>query len=239
MNFTKIESINQLKMADKVAIANYSLEEASVSSNMNLLIGNVCSIVRDSNNEVISVDITTMNAAYREIKLTDTALKLKSVYVITENKEQTNNETVVKKNNERLVKSNIEYNKKLRKAEKLNKKYRAMLVKRFGASEEEIDRNFNNKQKKKDKFITYREQKDTIPMFDKDKIVYCNCKFIFSRNKKNHIRCTIEVYNNLNTYCICEASSIAKCHEEDTFNLKIGEYISSTKAIAKITCMMY
>lgn len=238
MNFTKIESINQLKMRDKVAIANYNLEEASVS-NMNLLIGNVCSIVRDINNEIISVDITTTNTAGVEIKLTDSALKIKSVYVITENKEEKYSDLVAKSTREKLIESNVILSKKLRKAEKLNKKYRAMLVKRFGASEEEIDRNFNNEQKKKDRFVKYREQEDTVPVFEGDKIIQHRCKFIFGKNKKNHIKCKIEIYDKLGICCICEASSVAKCHEEDIFNRQIGEYISSTKAIAKITCMMY
>lgn len=233
MNLTKIESIDQIKMTDKIAITNYSLEETSVS-NMNLLIGYVDRIVR-SNNEVVSVDITTMNTVGNKVVLTDSALKFKSVYTITKDKEQKNNDTIIKSNNERLIKSNNILIKKLEKSEKLNRKYRAMLIKKFGATKEQIDSNFAVKKKKKE-FIEYKVIHDKIPCFINGEQSFLYGEFIFSSNNDKKIKCKLKVFSNSDIMpkrLLFSVTSIASCNKDDIFNLDTGEYIASSKAITQ------
>lgn len=235
MNLTRIKSIDQIKMTDKIAITNYALEETSVS-NMNLLIGHVENIVRDSNNKVISINIATINTIGNKIVLTNSALKLKSVYVITENKETKSTDTVdtiIKSHNDRLIKSNNTLIKKLEKAEKLNRKYRAMLKKRFGATDEQIDSNFTVKNTNKRKeFIEYKVINDRIPCFINGQRSSLLGKFTFSSNNKSKIKCKIEIIKD--NEVSFSVSSIATCNKEDIFNIATGEFIASSKAMAKV-----
>lgn len=230
MNLTKIKNISELNINDKVAITHCDKLGDINEPNVNLLIGKVYRIVKNTNNEILSVEIATTNPIREtQVMLTDMVLMQKSVYLITEYK----TDTIIKSHNDRLIKSNNTLIKKLEKAEKLNRKYRAMLKKRFGATDEQIDSNFTVKNiNKRKEFIEYKVINDRIPCFINGQRSSLLGKFTFSSNNKSKIKCKIEIIKD--NEVSFSVSSIATCNKEDIFNIATGEFIASSKAMAKV-----
>ena len=238
MNFAKITNINQLKIGDKVAITNAENFGNINMPNVNLIIGAV-RFIHANNNENILIEImTTDTIINKKIVLTKSCLDFISVYKITDNVEKISIE------HDAMLRENNKLEKELKKAKKLNKKYRAMLVKRFGATEEQIDNNFNNKSKEKiSNFSLYRALSDEIPYMVNGEIEKLSATVRFSANNKNHIKCELSIYGNMyrsrSEKPILVTEAIAICHKEDNFNKETGEFIAYNKAFAKAICQLH
>lgn len=237
MNFTKIQNLNQLKVGDKVAVTNTeNLGDLDVP-NVNLLIGWV-SHVMSTNGKNTSVEITTNTTQSKKVILTEANAIFKSTYKITYETERLQDQCNL------AHKSHHQVEKELKKANKLNRKYRAMLIQRFGATEEQIDRNFDNLPKsKKSNFIAYKTLSDDIPCIIDGKIKQLSATVRFSSNSENHIKCELIVPNKRHKSTdetpILVAEAVAICHEEDVFNTRTGEFIAYNKAFAKAICKLH
>lgn len=226
MNFKEVTNISQLYSGNKVAISTNSLNTEE-KGNVSLVFGKVEYMITNSKSQITAASVSFNDELLKNMVITDDVLKLQKVYKVSEDE---------------MTFFDLKSRRRLSKAEKLNKKYRAMLVKRFGATEEEIDRNFDNKPKQKTfNFATYKTLTDKIPYVNEDGLIKDAHAIVkFSANNKNEIKCELSVYENQykdNSMFTVEA--IAKCHEEDNFSLKAGEVISYNKAFTKAVCKLH
>lgn len=226
MNFKEITNIGQLYQGNKVAITTNSLDTEE-KGNVSIIFGKVSYMITNSKAQITGASISFNDELLKNMIVTDDVLKLQKIYKVSE---------------KNMAYFDIKSKRKLAKAEKMNKKYRAMLVKRFGVTEEEIDRNFDNKPKQKVfNFATYKTLTDKIPYVNEDGLIKDAHAIVkFSANNKNEIKCELSVYENqYKDNFMFTVEAIAKCHEEDNFSLKAGEVISYNKAFAKAVCKLH
>lgn len=220
MQFTRIYNISDLKIGNKIAIANSDKDlDKLVGSNINLTTGIVV------NSTDCSVLVTTDQ---RNLIITNITMKMQAVYLVT-NAKSLDNATVY---------DGIELERKLRKSEKLNKRYKAILNKKFNVTDEELALNFKKKQAH-NKYYKYKTEYREIPYIRPDrvdKVEKLHAKLVFKENSNKNIMCEITVLKGNE---IVTVKGIAVCHKDDIFNRTIGEVIASTKAINNLTCELY
>lgn len=226
MNFIKVKKVEELKTGDNIAIATYPLE-SGVQGSISIVMGKVIDMLYE--NEKFGASIEFNDLIIRKMVLTNQLLEMQIVYKI--NKTPITNKGFIDVQRER-----IKLERKLEKVKKTNKKYRAMLIKRFGATDEEIDRNFKNvpKQKKSNELVKYKTVSTEVPYIYNGVSGRHKATVAFSSNSTNIIKCVITIYDRPIT-----ASAIAKCDKHDTFDKKVGEMISYNKAMAKIISTLH
>lgn len=220
MQLIRIKYIEELKKGDRVAISsNFGGIETTIGSNINLTTGIV------ANNERSSVLIKTDS---NDLILTNIIIKMQSVYLIKNNINEFN-------------KNEIKLERKLRKAEKLNRRYKAILTKRFNVSEEELKNNFKSSNKSNNEFYTYRKDQAEMPCIKGGNFKNLSAKLCFKRNSKKHILCEITVYKGAydNSEILFKSKGLAICHKDDEYDQEIGELIASTKALKEAICKLY
>lgn len=223
MNLLKITDIKQLEVGQHIAITSHHQGIIGPNPNVNLTIGMVIetdgysALILSGNNKLLLTNITT---------------KLQAVYVI---------DKLMLNNTKESMENEISLERKLRKAEKLNRRYKAILTQRFNVTEEELKTNFKKAKKTSNGkgFENYKVNVGSIPCVINGQVKNLTSAIRYKRNKKNHIMCEITVYNNDKSDVICVAQGIAICHEDDTFDQHIGEIIASNKAMKKITSILY
>ena len=139
------------------------------------------------------------------------------------------------------IQNEIKLERKLRKAEKLNKRYEAILTKKFYVTEEQLKNNFSKNKKTNSRFYTYKTQFGELPFIKNGEFVTLSSRFVFKKNSKNHIICEISVFKGhvIDNEILVKDQGIAICHKDDEFSEEIGELIASAKAIKNVTCKLY
>ena len=221
MQLIRIFNVEELKIGDKIAIASSdkSLID-SIGSNINLVTGKV--VEKNFASVLVLTDSTRM-------MISNILLKVQAAYLMID-------ETKIKN----CFNSNeINLERKLRKAEKLNRRYEAILTKKFNVTKEELKTNFKEKRKtNKNDFKEYKVMHRDIPYIFNNEYVTLPVEIRFKRNSKNHIMCEYTI--NSNVYCLyLRTQGIAICHKDDEFNQEIGELIATTKAMKEATCRLY
>ena len=226
MKFTNVENIKYLKKGDTVALANKVLEKQTSS---NLIFGVVKEIKENTKTSTTSA-VIMLNGSDEEVLVDNKVLKLTIFYKVDINDD--------------LSPNYIALTRRLRKAEKLVRRYKATMLKRFNISEEELDRNFDKapkvKSKKEDDFVVYKTVSDEIPYIREDKTGLLHANVKFSANNKGAIKCEIAAHTSkYSSVTICKSTAIALCHEEDTFNKATGELVAYNKAYADMICKLH
>lgn len=225
MNFTRIYNVTELKVGDKVAIisGDESLNEL-LGSNINMTTGTIT----EKNHMSVLVKTDTTSLVVSNI-----LLKIQSLYLITD---------PIKEMTMAAKPGYANLNRRLRKAEKLNKRYEAIFKQRFDITKEELNTNLKKQKPSKvaqtDKYFTYKCLDMELPYILNGKLI--NIPAICSFRKtygKSNILCTITAYYNNQKVAIGEGKAI--CHPEDEYNEEVGELISSTKALNDITNKLY
>lgn len=223
MQFKRIYSLAGLKKGDKIALCSASDGiENSIGSNMNLTTGMVV--------EINQTAAAVKTEGKREIILTDFLIRMQSVYLI------------INKDLNRPSLSLVNLERKLRKSEKLNKRYEAILAQKFNISKEDLNNNLKkatNKPKKRKNYYTYKSLDMELPYLLDGKLITMSavCDFKRAFDDDNEIKCYISAYYDGRRVAIGEGK--AKCHPDDNFNREVGELISSTKALNDIAQQIY
>lgn len=218
MQFIRIFNVSELKIGDKIAIANSDkyLKEL-IGGNINLTTGEV------TNKTQNSVLVTTDE---RNLIVTNITTKIQAVYLMVDFLSM----------NDKSVHNEITLERKLRKSEKLNRRYKAILNKKFNITDEDLDLNFKQKTKTKNRYSQYKIDYKDIPYIENGEIKTLHARLVFKENTKRHIMCEITVVKNDEKLI---SKGIAVCHRDDVFNKTVGEIIASTKALNDLTCKLY
>ena len=223
MQLIRIHNISDLKLGDKIAIANSD-------KNFKDLIGNSVNL---TTGEVIDCTNTSVLVSTKERNLiiTNITLQMQAVYSISE----------FLSIGSKSIQNEIKLERKLRKAEKLNKRYEAILTKKFYVTEEQLKNNFSKNKKTNSRFYTYKTQFGELPFIKNGEFVTLSSRFVFKKNSKNHIICEISVFKGhvIDNEILVKDQGIAICHKDDEFSEEIGELIASAKAIKNVTCKLY
>lgn len=224
MHFKRIYNIESLKVGDKVAVisGNDNIEDL-IGHNINLSTG----IITEKSPTSVLVETRGTN-----LVISDILLRVQTIYLIIEEKIDIK---------PKLSLVNLE--RKLRKAEREKRRYKAILKQKFNVTEEDLKTNFKMKSTEKVKaqssaYFTYKCLDMELPYFLDGKLI--NIPAICSFRKtcgKSDILCTITAYYNNQKVAIGEGK--ATCHPEDEYNEEVGELISSTKALNNITQKLY
>lgn len=223
MQLIRIYNISELKIGNKVAIASSDKDlENLIGNNINLTTGRVVEILPTS---------VLVRTNEKNIRISNITMKMQSTYLVVDFLSQA----------DKAIYKEIKLERKLRKAEKLNRRYEAILTKKFHVTEEQLKNNFSKNKNTSSRFYTYKTQFGELPFIKDGEFMTLSSRFVFKKNSKNHIVCEISVFKGhvINNEILVKDQGIAICHKDDEFNEEIGELIASAKAIKNVTCKLY